>query len=202
MADETTTRAMRTTVGGTGAVVRLALAAALALPCVVGAQAPEPARLVAGVTTVRATVIAAAPSPATAGADPAASPALQPPAPVRRHAGLQILGGVVGAYGGAFGGALLGTAVLPRTQCGDDPGLCEAVPGAIVGTVVGSAIGAALPSGGERCTFGRRALYGIGGGALGFLAGVGAAAVAPASGLVTVPVGTGIGSGLAAWACG
>jgi hypothetical protein len=202
MADDTTTRTTLASVGGTGAAARLALVAALALPCVVGAQAPEPSRLVAGVTTVPAAVIAPAPAPATADADPAASPALQPPAVPKRHAGLQILGGVVGAYGGALGGALLGTAVLPRTQCGDDPGLCEAVPGAIVGTVVGSAIGAALPSGGERCGFGRRALYGIGGGVLGFAAGVGAAAVVPASGLVTVPVGTGIGSGLAAWVCG
>ena len=31
---------------------------------------------------------------------------------------------------------------LPRSRCGDDPGLCEAVTGAIVGTVVGAGLAA------------------------------------------------------------
>lgn len=103
--------------------------------------------------------------------------------------------GALGAGLGALGGGALGYAMLPRSDCHcDDPGLHEFLVGATVGSVAGAALAAALPAQRSRCSYGRRALYGLlggmAGGALGFIAS------SDHQRVVFVPLGAGVGSGV------
>ena len=70
------------------------------------------------------------------------------------------LGGI--AFGGVAGGAA-GYYLLPRGDCGDDPGLCEMVAGAMLGSFVGLTMSAAGSRLGSTCSYGRRVLWSAGG---------------------------------------
>jgi len=115
--------------------------------------------------------------------------------------GARVATSAAGALIGALGGAWLATELLPQSQCGDDPGLCEALPGLAVGSILGAAVGAAMPRGTGECPFRSRAQRGI----VGALFGYGFGAVAggsPLAGLViTGPIGAATGAFIATGKC-
>lgn len=104
--------------------------------------------------------------------------------------------GVGGSLVGIVAGGIVGQAVLPPTQCGDDPGLCEVAKGAFLGGIVGGALAASLPGLGSRCTGNRLGvgLLGATTGALVGLFGVGGSSAV----LLTFPLGAGVGAGAGA----
>ncbi len=116
---------------------------------------------------------------------------------------LELLGragaGAAGAAAGALGGGLAGYMLLPHSDCDcDDPGLREFVIGAAVGGVAGAALAAAMPRQRSRCSYGRRVMYGV----VGALAGGALGLVAPGnSRAVFIPLGGGIGAGVASAIC-
>ena len=102
---------------------------------------------------------------------PQSSDTLAPRFALSGSTGERALLSVVGAALGAVGGAALAVKVLPPTQCGDDPGLCEALPGLAVGSILGAALGAALPRGTGACGFRRLAPRALLGSSAGYLFG-------------------------------
>lgn len=123
--------------------------------------------------------------------------------PAARPSTLEVLGrvgaGASGAALGALAGGLAGYTLLPHSDCNcDDPGLREFVIGAAVVGVAGAALVAALPEQRSRCSYGRRAVYGV----IGALAGGALGLVAPEnSQAVFIPLGAGTGAGLASAFC-
>lgn len=109
--------------------------------------------------------------------------------------------GFLGSAVGAVGGAALAVAVLPESDCGDDPGLCEALPGIAIGSIVGAGLAAALPRGNGTCEFRRRFPRGVIGAAVGYLFGA-AVTGAPLVGLVIGgPIGAAVGGAVGANRC-
>jgi hypothetical protein len=102
--------------------------------------------------------------------------------------GVRLLTGLLGASLGLATGAFLGGNFLPRGDCGDDPGLCEAILGGITGLVAGAGIGAALPQGRSTCTTGKRIMTGLLGSTAG---GIGVILVARREGRVFVAFSVG-----------
>lgn len=169
-----------TTVATVIAALMLAL---LACPSAAAAQGPSLTALRSGVSR---------PTPADT-----ATPRLVPSGATGRR----IFGGIVGAYLGTFAGAALASAVLPRSQCGDDPGLCEAMLGAVVGGVVVSGLFAALPRGNGNCTYRRLAPRALMGATVGYLFGAVVSGDPFAATLLGGPVGAGLGAAFGANSC-
>lgn len=154
-------------------------------------QAPPGAALVAGATprAARPATVTLAPGAAPAGVGAGRAGGDE------SGVGVRMVSGALGAAVGLAAGAAAAYRVLPHGECGDDPGLCEAVRGAAIGVVVGAGLGAALPKLGSPCGFGRRAGAGLVGAALGALAGYVVVAGTGAA-VITVPLG-GVGGGVA-----
>lgn len=171
----------------------LTLGAAARLP----GQIPRPSALLVGAAALgpRPAVVVWAPGPA-----PGSTRVGRRPGGGGRAFGIRV---VTGALGGAVGlavGAVAASQILPRRECGDDPGLCEAIIGGSVGTVVGAGLGAAAPKLGSSCGFGQRASVGLVGAALGAVAGYAAGAPTGVV-LLTFPLGAGVGGAAGAWWC-
>jgi hypothetical protein len=84
---------------------------------------------------------------------------------------IRTLTSAVGGAASAFGLGLLGAWNAPDCSC-DDPGLKEFLTGFAIGGAVGAGLGAALPRfGGDTCSLGERILRGVGGAAVGSVAG-------------------------------
>ncbi len=93
-------------------------------------------------------------------------------------AGGRAVASVFGSVLGIYGGVALATNLLPRRECGDDPGLCEAIAGLALGSIVGAGFGAAVGRGNGACGFRRRLVRGEVGAAIGFAAGFGLSVIA------------------------
>lgn len=162
------------------------------------------ASLALAISTSSVSVLAQGPSLATlrAGVSRAQSPdTLAPRFAPSGRTGDRVLLSVVGVVVGALGGAALAVEVLPRTQCGDDPGACEAVPGLVFGSVLGAAVGAALPRGTGACRFRQLAPRALLGSSLGYLLGAAVSGDALSGTLLGGPIGAVSGGVIGARRC-
>ena len=132
---------------------------------------------------------------------PQSSDTLAPRSVPSGNTGGRALLGVVGAALGAAGGAALAVEVLPPTQCGDSPGLCEILPGIAVGSILGAALGAALPRGTGACEFRRLAPRALLGSSVGYLVGAAVSGHPVVGILIGGPIGAVGGSVVGARRC-
>ena len=120
-------------------------------------------------------------------------------------AGGRAVASVLGSVLGISGGVALATNLLPRRECGDDPGFCEAIAGYALGSIVGAGFGAALGRGNGACGFRRRLLRGEVGAVIGFAAGFGLSVMADDDGLSGLllggPLGAVVGATAATSSC-
>ncbi len=162
------------------------------------------ALLALAISTSSVSVLAQGPSLAALRAGvsrPQSSDTLAPRFAPSGSTGERALLSVVGAAVGAVGGAALAVKVLPPTQCGDDPGLCEALPGLVLGSVLGAAVGAALPRGTGACRFRHLAPRALLGSSLGYLFGAAVSGDAMSGILLGGPIGAVVGGVVGARRC-
>jgi hypothetical protein len=172
--------------------------------CIPVARLVSAALLALAISTSSVSVLAQGPSLAAlrAGVSRAqSSDTIAPRVAPSGNTGQRVVLSVVGMTVGALGGAALAVKVLPPTQCGDDPGLCEAVPGFVFGSVLGAAVGAALPRGTGACRFRQLAPRALLGSSLGYLFGAAVSGDALSGILLGGPIGAVAGGVVGAQRC-